>query len=462
VFKLLFLFIFSVGILLSEEAPQYVITSVEMEGVPATKTDNGFTFDQSKRVKIPAGSILKLPFYPSPSSQLVEDQKGNSYSILRSVLEESSTSVDELLDPSQVLKEFGQQTVCAEVSVEETEEEVVDPEIARIAENREWLHDTLNGVYGSNAGYGTFVGNTVSASCESFLNEICDIATYEEERDITLDELLFIKGIIQQESQHDGRALRWEDRNFRNGDWQSSVFENYKTMLRGKDPNIVFGEDEIVTRTRRTRPIHRNLLVETITITLTDTNNRQKLIDGETSLEISRTERVPRNDVERYSQTTQVMETVTAASDVNYKKFESSYGPMQILYATAAGDYEFSGEAEELLSPCQGIRYGLKHLINKISDAREAIRPPNGTARGFTWQQAAAAAYNSGSITVELDENRRRYLRSHVDGSGNRYYDNVTNRAEDFRTSCNYTFTNESNVCEGRITEEERVCKRAE
>lgn len=109
------------------------------------------------------------------------------------------------------------------------------------------------------------------------------------------------------------------------------------------------------------------------------------------------------------------------AEEDSIKKFESSYGLMQIMYPTAAGEHHFGGAPEELFDPATGLEFGIRHLIEQLSRADRSRAP------GTRWQKAASA-YNTGAVSVEGGQ-----LIAHDD-----YIAHVDEYKEFYQSSCGF------------------------
>ena len=124
------------------------------------------------------------------------------------------------------------------------------------------------------------------------------------------------------------------------------------------------------------------------------------------------------------------------------KKFESSYGLMQMLFVTAYFDHGFRGKPEDLLQPENALKYGIKHLMVQLKKADEEIGRlgKTKTPAPFSRWQAAAARYNSGSIQL-LDDGVSLFCHDS-------YVNSVNSFMKSFKSSCPFESIKEA--CEAK------------
>ena len=143
------------------------------------------------------------------------------------------------------------------------------------------------------------------------------------------------------------------------------------------------------------------------------------------------------------------------------KKFETSYGLMQVLYATALG-FDSKIQPEDLLDPKKNIEMGLRVLKEKYSLAADAMKSEKKLSanRGKTDQEKlfrfAASAYNAGGVyTTKLKKGKNtgyklvNAVALGLDNVPHAYDENAIQLKNDFVGKCGYRKKTVEQLCSG-------------
>jgi hypothetical protein len=287
---------------------------------------------------------------------------------------------------------------------------------------------------------GRFKPLTISGSCETYNQEICELFPQAfGNRPMTKELFLVIKAIIHQESGHDTNAVRWEDAGFRKGYWQKKLFKKFKKEFPGENLDM----------------IHHVKRTELLTALVVNSKEKTKVerfvtVTREDGSQVGSKTRYYKKVRARWASDSgklgseRVIRKGKVAGHPDAKKFESSFGPMQVLFATAKYQHGFKGQPHELFKPCVGLKYGLKHLAYNYDRAQKIIK--DGRAGGYRDRALAAAGYNAGQITIKRDENDEKFLVSHK-SEGKFYYQHIKEKSDSFASKCSGKI-DFSNVCD--------------